>query len=55
METMAQAIGGKLDTKRDRSDCEEKHRHQTDMNVDVIDRLARIETKMDMILNGKKI
>ena len=53
MEKIATAIGGKLDSKRNRSDCDERTHHQTVMNVDVIDRLARIETKMDILLNGK--
>ena len=55
MEKKTGAIGNKLDGKIDKDMCETHRKHQTDMNVDMIDRLARIETKMDILIqNGRQ-
>ena len=54
MEKKSSAIGNKLDSKIDKDMCEGHRKHQTDLNVDMIDRLARIETKMDILIqNGR--
>lgn len=36
-----------------KEDCEDNRNHQTKINIELIDRLARIETKMDLILNNR--
>lgn len=46
------AIGTKMDSKVEKGSCEEHRRHQTEVNMNIIERLARIETKMDTLLNG---
>lgn len=55
IENIASAIGTKLDGKVVKEQCESHRAHQTQINIETITRLTRIETKADLILNNKNI
>ena len=54
LEGKASGMGSSLDKKTDKESCEDHRAHQTKLNIDIIDRLARIETKVDFIRNGNE-
>lgn len=51
-ENVIRGMGNSLDKKPDKDVCEGHRAHQTSINIDLIDRLARIETKIDLLKNG---
>ena len=54
-ERICVGVSRKLDVKTDKETCEDHRQHQTKINIELIDRLARIETKMDLIINSRGI
>lgn len=52
VERVNSGIGKSIDKKMDKNTCDTHLSRQTALNIDVIDRLARIETKIDFIRNG---
>jgi len=52
VENRTSGMSRKLDVKMEKETCEDHREHQTKINIEVIERLAKIETKIDILLNG---
>lgn len=54
LEDKLSSMWKRIDEKQNTKDCLLNHRDQMKVNHDLIERFARVETKVDLLLNGRK-